>query len=202
MTCRCVGGRLEPNSPTIIAASTYNQHYDEYDQKCSRVHDALLWPRKPSRVRVHQQPPVLRVRGWLKEHQRPCPRKQQVPPVGHQSSRPITTILRQALPRPLTTHTNRRHSISRHTRGPRTRTSRRSTGARRACERQSPTQRPPRNRHRRPDHACRAPRPVQNPCTTPQVPSEVRALPQPCMILQGPPLLYVPLFVRHLSPYH
>ena len=102
MTCCCVGGRLEPDSPTIVAAATYNQHYDEYYQKCSRVHDALLWPRNPSRVRVHQQPPVLRVRGWLKEHQRPCPRKQQVP-VGHPSSRPIATILRQHHPHPQTT---------------------------------------------------------------------------------------------------
>jgi hypothetical protein len=65
ITCCCVGGRLESDSPTIVAAATQNQHYDEYDQKCSRVHHTLLWPRKPSRVRVHQQPPALQVRGCV-----------------------------------------------------------------------------------------------------------------------------------------
>ena len=29
-----------------MAAASENQQYDEYDQKCRRVHDALLWTRE------------------------------------------------------------------------------------------------------------------------------------------------------------
>jgi hypothetical protein len=39
------GGRrsLEPAPLAIVATATQNQDYDEYDEKCSRVHGALLW---------------------------------------------------------------------------------------------------------------------------------------------------------------
>jgi hypothetical protein len=46
----CVRGLLEPDAPTIVAAATEKQQYDDYDQKCPRVHDALLWSRGRSRV--------------------------------------------------------------------------------------------------------------------------------------------------------
>ena len=46
-----LAGSLEPAPPAIVAAAE-NQQYDEYDQKCRRVHDALLWAREPTQVHL------------------------------------------------------------------------------------------------------------------------------------------------------
>jgi hypothetical protein len=36
---------LEPVPVPIVATAAYNQQYDDYDQKCQRIHDDLLCSR-------------------------------------------------------------------------------------------------------------------------------------------------------------